>query len=659
MRVRRLPISVLIPALGVVFVCGVPLALRAQELTAPAHIAFADGSVLLDHEGQTETAVAGAPFVPGDRLRTAASRVEVLFPDGSALALDEYSSLDLQAPSLLRLTAGRLILSVAGAYDPASSISFQIDTPVASATTDGPGEYRVALLAGPAGYETELAVLRGSASLRTERGALSVRAGERTLARELETPSFPQAFNSARFDAFDRWSALRRDARLGTAQSTQYLPPDLRMYGGTFDRYGGWQYEAPYGQVWYPTVTPDWRPYHNGYWSSSRQYGWTWIGLEGWGWPTYHYGRWGHARNRWFWIPDRRFGPAWVSWAAAPGYVSWCPLGFDNRPVFALSVNVGNPYRGWTVLPRGRFGAPGAYAHRYAVPRLPAAAPFIVQAGSPVPPRVVVNGPPPGAAANYAVPRRPGRDVAVPRAGTRGAAASATQSAPSAPSGVVPGVSPATGVAQGFSPANRQPGGVQGPRSGAAQEFSSTTGAQDMQGKQPLAGAPRAVDRSRSPSQTPSAPTSTPWYGQSGRWYGTENRAVPRGGTATQPAPAPSTPVRQNPAYYRRPEAASPPPAQSQQPSSGEAAPAPQTSAPRWGSPARSRPAESAPAASAPSSPPPQSRAAVPRGGRSEGGARSDGGARSESSAPADGGSRRGDGSGSSRGAGSRQNRQP
>src|SRR5205814_1433611 len=79
-------------------------------------------------------------------------------------------------------------------------------------------------------------------------------------------------------------------------------------------------------------------PYYYGDWSPIRSYGWTWIGLDVWSWPTHHYGRWGYERSRWFWIPNRTWGPAWVSWAAAPGYVSWCPLGFDSRPVFALSI---------------------------------------------------------------------------------------------------------------------------------------------------------------------------------------------------------------------------------------------------------------------------------------------------------------------------------
>src|SRR4029077_17378473 len=103
-----------------------------------------------------------------------------------------------------------------------------------------------------------------------------------------------------------------------------------------------------------------------GYWTSVPAFGWTWVGLDVWAWPTHHYGRWGYGRDRWFWIPAARWGPAWVTWASAPGYVSWCPLGFDNRPVFALSANVGNPWAGWVVLPRTEFGVHRANVGRYA-----------------------------------------------------------------------------------------------------------------------------------------------------------------------------------------------------------------------------------------------------------------------------------------------------
>ena len=169
------------------------------------------------------------------------------------------------------------------------------------------------------------------------------------------------------------------------SDSAQYLPADLQVYDDALDRSGSWQYNAPYGYVWYPTVTPDWRPYYDGYWSPIRTIGWTWIGSDAWSWPTHHYGRWGYARNAWFWIPGRAWGPAWVSWADAVDYVSWCPLGFDGRPVFALSIHDGSRGGGWTIVSRRTFGARDP-VNRHAIDRYRVASntPFIEHARPPV-----------------------------------------------------------------------------------------------------------------------------------------------------------------------------------------------------------------------------------------------------------------------------------
>ena len=356
--------------------------LRRRQRT----FAVVDGTASLERDGELDQATAGMPLVEGDRLTTANGRLEILLPDGSALDVDEDSAVDVQSSSVMRLTRGRLVLLAARATDSATSIQFQIDTPIASATVYSAGEYRVSLMSSPDGVEAELAVIRGSAALTTDRGSMPLRTGQRSFARDNEPPSYAQTFNSARFDVFDRWVDARRDARLRSAASTQYLPSDLRAYGGTFDQNGAWQYEAPYGYVWYPSVAPGWRPYYNGYWTSLPSYGWTWVGFDAWSWPTHHYGRWGYSRAHWFWIPAARWSPAWVTWASGPGLVSWCPLGFDNRPVFALSIGTGNPWAGWVVFPRDRFGARGAYVSRFAVSgqQLSARTPFIEHGSAPI-----------------------------------------------------------------------------------------------------------------------------------------------------------------------------------------------------------------------------------------------------------------------------------
>jgi hypothetical protein len=514
------------------------------SVDTPAHIAIVDGVAAIDREGESQEAVASMPLVAGDRLRTERGRLEVLFPDGTTLDLDEFASVELQAPTLLRVTAGRVLLTITGSTNPGAAAHFQIDTPSASATTDGPGEYRIAVLAGAAGGRTELAVLRGAGALMTEAGSMPLRAGERSVASDNGALSPPQGFNSARLDAFDQWAAAGRQARLGSSASVRNLPEDLRMYGGTFDRSGSWQHEAQYGNVWYPTVPEDWRPYYNGYWSAVPTYGWTWIGVDPWTWPTHHYGRWGHARNRWFWIPDRRWAAAWVSWGAAPGYVSWSPLGYDNRPVFGLAVTAGTARSGWVVVPRQHFGR-GRYASRYALsPRtVRTSGAFVVQSAPPVPaPRAVRRGNASvGAGSGYrnnpGNGARPGART-VPRPGSQsgsvpgyGNAVPRYPGAVSRPGSTAPIYQPAPGrpAYQRRSPAERRaPGGVTPVAPAGAQP----------QTVPPAPGPVRSPYRLSSPLGLPPAAPGSPSAAPT-------PRAVPRGaqpatGSVTQPATRPS-----------------------------------------------------------------------------------------------------------------------
>lgn len=331
-----------------------PAALHAQEPDSqpPAHISVVDGSAVLERDGRNETSPLSMPLLAGDRVRTQNGRVEILFADGSTLHIDTSTVVDFQSDEVIRLLNGRVRVNIAGVN---RTVGYRVDAPSAWVQINRPGEYRVAVSDGT---EIELAVLRGAAELVNEDGRTLLAAGERAFARAGSAPSSAYVFNSAAWDAFDRWSEERRDSRLGV--STQYLPETVQPYAATFAEYGYWQNVPTYGYVWYPRVRPGWRPYYYGRWASYRPWGWTWIGSDPWAWPTHHYGRWGFSAGSWFWIPGRTWGPAWVSWAYAPGYVSWCPLGWNNRAVFSFGVNVYgghryDPWHAWTVVPHGRF----------------------------------------------------------------------------------------------------------------------------------------------------------------------------------------------------------------------------------------------------------------------------------------------------------------
>lgn len=628
-------------------VCAMASAASAQDgaAEAPAHLAIVDGTAMLDREDVSEPAASGTPLVAGDRLRTERGRVEVLFPDGSALAVDEYSLIELQAPALLRVLGGRVILVVTGADRPDSAGRFQIDTPAASVATYGPGEYRISL-SGRDGDQVELAVVRGSASLVTDGGSMPLRAGERTIASAGALPFSPQFFNSARYDAFDRWATQHRDARMSSL-SAQYLPSDLRMYGGTLDRHGSWEYESQYGYVWYPTVGADWRPYYDGYWSPLPAYGWTWVGLELWSWPTHHYGRWGHVHNRWFWIPQRHWAPAWVSWGGAPGYVSWSPLDYHNRPVFGFSISSRHGWNGWTVVSRDHFGSRRHHVRQYAVnPRgLPSNTPFIAQSSAPTAPARAVPRRFTDGAVSAGVSERGGSGSAVPRS-RRGSAFGSVAQEPRY------GSRPTDDERRGPRSVIRQPGSATAPQQGGPGGWDERRGgdrgdAWDGARSRARSRSPiysRGTMESNGPAGVPNAPnapdwptdrsavTRAPWYGGASRpapgetsrpvrprYEGAARPATPEFGGVSRPAapafggtsrPAtPEAPRGRDSWYGSRQRSVAPR-------SGGDAPPAswPQSSAPRYDMPrgeSRRAPASS-PRYQRPDAPPPRSAAPPP-----------------------------------------------
>jgi len=338
-----------------------PAAPETIAADQPAHVSFVDGAAVLERDGQSDSAPVNMPLLAGDRIRTQGGRVEILFADGSTLHLDANTTADFQSDELLRLLDGRVRLAIPGTSS--RRVTYRIDAPSASAVILQPGEYKVSILHSTRDGEIELAVLRGGAELVNDEGRTPLRAGERAYARMNAAPSYAYAFNSASWDAFDRWSETRREQRLGV--STQYLPEEVRPYATSFDEYGSWQYAPAYGYVWYPRVAVGWRPYYHGRWVTLRPYGWTWVGLDPFAWPTHHFGRWGFSAGAWFWIPGHTWGPAWVSWGYAPGYVSWCPLGWNNRAVIQINAFSGAyyPWHAWTVVPRPYFGVGYVHGH--------------------------------------------------------------------------------------------------------------------------------------------------------------------------------------------------------------------------------------------------------------------------------------------------------
>ena len=342
----------------------------------PARISSITGTVTLEREGKLEPAETNSPLLAGDRLRTrGSSRVEVLFSDGTSVTVDEDSDLAMQSASLMRLFEGQIRFAIVRAT---TTLDYRVDAAAASIWIRAAGDYRIS--ARPRRSEKPeviLTVLRGSAELVNEHGRSTVRAGQEALATPDLAPSLAYDVNSASTQEFDTWTEDQREARVGSA-SIDYLPSELRYESGAFDQYGSWGYQAPHGYVWYPRVATAWRPYWQGRWAYTGHFGWFWVGVDRWSWATHHYGRWGVGNAGWYWIPGRSWSPAWVSWGNAPGYIGWCPLGYNGYPVVGFHTSgYYSPWSAWTIVPRTVW-APNIWVTPHVV--VPTAVPPVVHA---------------------------------------------------------------------------------------------------------------------------------------------------------------------------------------------------------------------------------------------------------------------------------------
>lgn len=274
---------------------------RYDSYDLPAFVSVVDGYVELDRAGQSARDIENVPLEAGDRLRTTRGRAEVLFDDGSVIALDEHTTVEFGSATDVELLRGR----VRAQWQHRGTLAgLTVHTMAGRAIVLTRGDYRVTLGEARNGEaEIELAVARGSAELANDLGRTLVREGTRALTTATYAPSVPYALSAPR-DEFERWTDSLESDRYGV-ESVRYLPTELRYYGGVFDRYGSWHNHASYGWVWYPRVSAGWRPYDGGRWTFVVGFGYSWVGGSRWGWPTHHHGRWDRVGSRYFWIPLR------------------------------------------------------------------------------------------------------------------------------------------------------------------------------------------------------------------------------------------------------------------------------------------------------------------------------------------------------------------
>ncbi len=316
-----------------------------------------------DPTGGVETGEPNIPVYPGDRLSTSNNeRAELQLADGSLLRLDERTELTLyslptpyaanDASTLLQIESGSLRLSAA----PSRGDEFRVDTPAASIRLLGDNDLRIDV---DAYGSTRVASWRGVVEVRSDRGAMLVRAGSLVEIEPDGTPSAVSAFNTLARDEFDHWVdgrdriyRVRERYSGGDVQVYASLPVEVRPYYVELAYHGRWVYEPAHGYVWCPNgIGTNWRPYFHGTWSAGPA-GYFWVSSEPWGWAPYHYGRWIWIGGQgWGWVPGRVFAGAWVSWSWGPNFVGWCPLDYWGRPLVVGRVHhSGYDPHAWTFV---------------------------------------------------------------------------------------------------------------------------------------------------------------------------------------------------------------------------------------------------------------------------------------------------------------------
>jgi hypothetical protein len=289
-----------------------------------ARLSLFQGNVSVRHgdAGEATAAAINAPLVTTDRVVTGDGRAEIQFDAMNMIRLGASSEVRLSELQYklyqVQIAEGTVTFRVLRDND----AQVEVSTPTVSLRPARAGTYRVTVR--PDGT-TQLTVRQGAAEIFGPRGSENLAAGQTMEARG--TPNDPefQIVAGIPSDEWDRWNS-DRDRNFQQVSSGRNMGPNVSpdIYGTeSLDPYGQWQNDPQYGNVWVPSVGPDWAPYQAGRWAYVDYYGWTWVSADPWGWAPYHYGRWFRGSYGWGWWPGP-FGTGPDYWSPAlVGFFGW------------------------------------------------------------------------------------------------------------------------------------------------------------------------------------------------------------------------------------------------------------------------------------------------------------------------------------------------
>jgi len=253
------------------------------------------------------------------------------------------------------LGQGAVYLRISSA---AGGDQYEIDTPRGAVHIVQPGSYEV--IAGDADHPTTVMAFEGSAQVVGPDVNATVNPQQAIYISGQNPASVNQG--QAQPDDFIRFVQSEEQPYQNAGPGPQYASPEMTGYQD-LNRYGQWNQDPGYGQVWYPQVDAGWAPYRDGHWAYVAPWGWTWIDAAPWGFTPFHYGRWVQVGHRWAWWPGRVaarpvYAPALVTFFGGFGGLSvgisigqsvgWIPLGPDevyippyrHSPRYVRNVNI-------------------------------------------------------------------------------------------------------------------------------------------------------------------------------------------------------------------------------------------------------------------------------------------------------------------------------
>jgi len=297
-----------------------------------------DVSVRRGDSGDVLAANVNAPMLSGDAIQTGpASRAEVQFDFADRVRLGAMSEVhmgDLRAGGIqIQVAHGTATFTIIGD----TQAQIEISTPTASLRPMRRGAYRVSVLDDGT---TQLTVRAGDADIYTQQGSQPLTAGQTMLLRG--NPNDPE-YQIVAALARDEWDQFNetRDRELASSTAYQHVSRDVPG-AEDLDKYGRWNSDPTYGDVWVPNVAADWAPYQSGRWVWEDYYGWTWVSYDPWGWAPYHYGRWFRGPYGWGWVP----GPIYARYGYRPALVGF--FGYGAGVGFGVGFGFAN--LGWVAL---------------------------------------------------------------------------------------------------------------------------------------------------------------------------------------------------------------------------------------------------------------------------------------------------------------------